>query len=290
MIRPPGRRALSVVGAVVAAATLVACGGGDDKDASPTTQHGTTTTVATPVTGGASPTPLAGGAPATTAPIGSPRHTTPATTPPRSGATSGAAGTPASSVAVGTRPGTYRYASTGTFSTGPTGEQQRSGESVLTVDPPAGADQHSLRQGENRATEQVVRYQADGAYLVVLKVTEQGITKEFRPPAPVLAVPSPAPVGRTWSWRMTSTDGRTTIAADFRIERTEAVQVGPESVPTVVVQATLVTTGDVTSRGTQTLWVAESRRLVVREQSTTDGTYGSFSFHSTAEERLLSLN
>lgn len=297
--RRPRRRRLSVAAATLAVATLVGCGGdGDDKDASrratTTTSAGTPTTTAPgdgvpTTTGSGGP---AGGAAATTTPTGkSSGVATPTTATRRPAATGGAAGAPQPAAAVGTRPGRYRYASTGTFSAGPTGApQQRSGESILTVDPPVGADQHSLRQGDSRATEQVLRFQADGAYLVMLKLTEQGITKEFRPPTPVLALPSPAPVGRSWSWRMTSTDGQTTVQADFRVDRTESVQVGSEAVPAVVVQANLVTTGDVTSRGTQTLWVAEGRRLVVREQSVTDGTFGAFSFRSTAEERLISLN
>lgn len=197
---------------------------------------------------------------------------------------------PARTVAATTTPpGRYRYASTGTFSAGVTGEQRRSGESILTVDPPAGADQHSFRQGDGRSTEQILRFQSDGTYIVMLKLTEQGLTKEFRPATPVLAFPYSAPTGRTWSWRMTSTDGKTTVETSFRIERTEAVAVGTESVPAVVVGANVVTTGDLASRGTQMLWVAEGRRLVVREQSATDGTFGAFSFRSTAEERLLQL-
>lgn len=189
-----------------------------------------------------------------------------------------------------TPPGRYRYASSGTFSAGTTGGQRRSGESILTVDPPAGNDQHSFRQGDGRSIEQILRFQTDGIYIVMLEVTEQGIAKQFRPLAPVLALPSRAPAGRTWSWRMTSTDGKTSLEASFLAERSEQVRVGPETVDTSVVKATLVTTGDVASRGTQTLWVAESRRLVVREESTTDGTFGAFTYRSTAKEELLHLD
>ncbi|HUP69243.1 MAG TPA: hypothetical protein VM142_05445 [Acidimicrobiales bacterium] len=275
--------------AVAGVAVLAACSGGSD-DTAQTTRPDRSSTTTTPAASSSSTTSVpTGGAAApeatsttTAARAGAPSQrgaTKPTTSPPDGIAT-----------ATTTPPGRYRYASTGTFSAGVTGEQRRSGESILTVDPPAGADQHSLRQGDNRSSEQILRFQPDGTYIVMLKITDQGLTKEFRPATPVLAFPYSAPVGRTWSWRMTSTDGKTTVETSFRIERTEAVPVGSQSVPAVVVQATVVTTGDLTSRGTQTLWVAESRRLVVREQSATEGTFGAFSFRSTAEERLLQLD
>jgi hypothetical protein len=287
----------ATIAMAVALATLAACGGdsgGGAEDGSPTTrgQAASSSTTAVPATasGGEAATtaPVAGSAAATTT-AGGARPATSTTSTSRAEATGGAAAAPAPSGAAATRPGRYRYASTGTFSAGLTGEQRRSGESVLTVDPPAGADQHSLREGDNRSTEQVLRFQADGIYIVVLEVTEQGLAKEFRPSPPVLAFPYGAAAGRTWSWRMTSTDGKTTVEGNLRIERTESVQVGSDAVPAVVVRAALATTGDIASRGTQTLWVAEGRRLVVREQSRTEGSFGAISFRSTAEEQLLSL-
>lgn len=286
------RLRLSTAAAVLALVMLANCGGDSDDEA---TRASTTTSGA-----GASSSTIAGGS----APVGGATTTTAApagvssSTRARGGAaaqatpttSSGgkAAASPSPGVAA-TLPGRYRYASTGTFAVGLGGEQRRSGESVLTVDPPAGADQHSIREGEGRVSEQIVRFQPDGAYLVMLKVTEQGLTKEFRPPSPVLAVPGAAAPGRTWSWRVTSTDGKTTLDASFRAERREAVSVGADTLEALVVQATLVTSGDLASRGTQTLWVAESRRLVVREQAATEGTFGAFSFRSTSDERLISL-
>lgn len=287
-----GHRPRALSAAVTAALVLLASCGGDgesDGDGTPeTTRPATASTTA--ADGGSALS--AGSSSTTAAPAGGTRSTKPGsgTTTATSGRPAGAKDAAPAPANVTTRPGRYRYASTGTFSAGATGEQRRSGESILTVDPPVGADQHSLRQGDNRSTEQIVRFQPDGTYLVMLKVTDQGVTKEFRPAEPVLALPDGAAPGRTWSWRMISTDAKTTVDTSFRIERTEAVPVGVESVPTVVVQATVLTTGDLNSRGTQTLWVAESRRLVVREQSATEGSFGAFSFRSTAEERLLHLD
>lgn len=271
---------------------LASCAGDSDDEAtkaSTTTSGGgasssTTADVAAPTAGATATTGAPAGASSST------RARTGAAARPTPNTSSGdaAAALPSPGVAA-TAPGRYRYASTGTFSVGLGGEQSRSGESVLTVDPPAGTDQHSIRQGEGRVSEQIVRFQPDGTYLVMLKVTDQGLTKEFRPTSPVLAVPSGAAPGRTWSWRATSTDGKTTLDASFRAERREAVRVGADTVEALVVQAALVTSGDLASRGTQTLWVAESRRLVVREQSTMDGTFGGLSFRSTSDERLISL-
>lgn len=290
---PIERRRPAVAVVTVALVILAACGGGGDSggdEASETTRPSVTTTT-TVVDGGgsvalgSSPSPAVPAGGAGTARAGS--STTTTTARPAGKTASASSATPEVTT---TPPGRYRYASTGTFAAGAAGEQRRTGESVLTVDPPAGADQHSLRQGDNRSTEQVLRFQPDGTYVVMLKITDQGLTKEFRPAIPVLAFPHSAPVGRTWSWRMTSTDAKTTVETSFRIERAEAVTVGSDSVPAVVVQADVVTSGDLTARGTQTLWVADTRQLVLREQSATNGTFGAFSFRSTAEERLLQLS
>lgn len=277
---------------VVVLATFAGCGGGDgDQDSSPTTrrQPSSSSTLVPgtePRDGAPAAAPAPGGTGGPTDRGGSGGGATSTTSVSRS-----KAARPAGAPAAGaTAPGRYRYASSGTFSVGPAGERPRSGESVLTVDPPAGADQHSLRQGVNRSTEQVLRFSPDGIYIVILKVSEEGVAREFRPSPPVLAFPYGAEVGRTWSWRMTSTDGNTTVEANFRIERKEPVQVASKSVPAVVVHATLATTGDVVSEGVQTLWVAEATRLVIREQSVTNGTFGGIPFRSTAREDLLHLS
>lgn len=293
-------RALAVA---VALATVAGCGGDAEraKDSSPettTTIQATSTStggVATTGPGGQGTTAMvpaggtgSGGGGMSAGRTGGP--SAPTTTAGGAGAGAGSGGSGRGAATSATHPGRYRYASTGTFSIGAGGEQPRSGESVLTVDPPVGSDQHSLRQGVNRSTEQVLRFQPDGIYIVFLKVSEQGLTKEFRPSPPVLAFPFGAAPGRAWSWRMASADGQTTVEADFRAERRESVQVGPDTVPSVVVGATLSTSGDLTSKAVQTLWVAESHRLVTREESVTEGTFGGVPFRSKAREEMLSLS
>jgi len=188
-----------------------------------------------------------------------------------------------------TTPGTYRYATTGRFSTSLTGTQERNGEAVLTVDPPSGTDQRSVRSGFGRTTEQVLRLSGNDALLVSLHLVDQGLDKEVRPSPPALALPGDAAPGRSWSWRAVSTDGRTTVDSAFRVLRTEDVTVGAERVPALVVEVALTLTGDVMSTSKQTLWVSTARRLVVRQDDSTSGTLGLVSFSGTSSDVLVSL-
>lgn len=262
-----------------------ACGGGGDRDeAAPAT-----TTSSTP----------AAKTTTTAAPAATPTTTTPASSRTTVAAGSGSAGsTPppaaasssASTTDLGfTAPGTYRYATTGRFSSTLGTPQARDGETVLTVDPPGGSDQRSLRQGVGRTTEQVLRLDAGGAYVVSLRQSEQGITKEVRPSPPALALPADAGPGRTWSWRAMSTDGRTTVDSSFRAVRLEDVPVGSETVNALVVEVVLSLAGDVVSTSRQTLWVSPRHRMVVRQDEATDGRLGAITFSSSSSSRLLSL-
>ncbi|MDP9072074.1 MAG: hypothetical protein M3N68_12505, partial [Actinomycetota bacterium] len=182
----------------------------------------------------------------------------------------------------------YAYATSGSVASLLSGSQPRTGETVLTVEPPAGRDQRMVRQGPDSVVEQVLRLQDDGAYLVHLGQATMGFRKEFRPEPPVLAVPLPASVGRAWSWRMTSTDGQTTVDASLRVARSEGVDVGGENVPAIVVEATITTGGDVVSTTRQTLWISDRYRLVVQQQDVTDGRIGTITFRSESTDRLLS--
>ena len=186
-------------------------------------------------------------------------------------------------------PGTYRYATTGSFTTALTGTQPRTGEATLVVDPPSGTDQHSVRRAFGRVTDQVLRLDATGAYLVSLRLTDTGIDKEVRPSPPGLALPADAAPGRTWSWQATSTDGGTQVQSTFRAVRTESVAVGGQQVSALVVEVNLSLTGDVTVTSTQTLWVVVDRRLIVRQDDNTQGRAGLITFSSTASDVLVSL-
>lgn len=277
-------RALTAAGLAVLLVTG-ACGDDDDDRAAPPATT-TSSAAGTPTTAAHSPATTAPSAP-------SAPGRTPA--PPRSGAAgapslAGAAPSAASAARLAfTAAGTYRYTTTGRFSSTLGAPQERHGESMLTVDPPSGADQHSVRHGPGRTTDQVLRLDDSGAYLVSLRQSEQGITKEVRPSPPALALPAGAAPGRTWSWRATSTDGRTTVDSTFTAVRTEEVTVGAERVTALVIDVVLSLTGDVTSTTRQTLWVSQRHGLVVRQDDTTEGTLGAIAFSSTSSDRLVSL-
>lgn len=266
----------------VLALLAAGCGGGGEQAATTTS-----ITAATTSTTAATAAPVATTAPtgpSTTATTRPHRATVvpPVTTVPttRAAAAAGGAFTP---------PGTYRYRSTGTFTSTLTGTQDRTGEATLTVDPPAGTDQRSVRQGLGRTTEQVLRVDAAGASLVSLHLVDTGVDKQVRPSPPALALPAGVAPGRTWSWRATSTDGLTTVDSSFRAVRTEEVVVGDDRVAALVVDVTLTFSGDVASTSHQTMWVDTARRLVVRQDESTQGRFGLVTFSSRTSDTLLAL-
>ncbi|MGI8685076.1 MAG: hypothetical protein ACR2MO_08335 [Acidimicrobiales bacterium] len=268
----------------MAAVVVGACGGRDGGDAGRASTGATTTTTTIATTAGpqASTTPAPPAASSTTAPGRTPTTTGATTT------TTAARAAPAAGLTF-TTPGTYRYTSTGRFMTSLTGTQERNGEALLTVDPPSGTDQRSVRTGFGRTTEQVLRLAGGDALLVSLRLVDQGLDKEVRLSPPGLALPGDAAPGRSWSWRAVSTDGKTTVDSAFKVLRTEDVAVGAERVPALVVEVTLTLTGDVTSTSKQTLWVSTARRLVVRQDDTTSGVFGLITFSGTSSDVLVTL-
>ena len=278
----PGGRGRGAALALASVLVVAACGGGDDGDDVTKESDGATTTTST--TAAASTVPSTG--PETT--------TTPTTTARGATTTSTAAPTTTTTAppAPGlpfTTPGNYRYASTGEFTSTLTGPQPRNGETTLTVDPPSGSDQRSVRRAFSRTTEQVLRLDAGGAHLVSLRLSDQGVDKEVQASPPVLALPADAAPGRTWTWRLTSTDGLTSVDSTFRAVRTETLTVGGQRVQALVVEVVLSLSGDIVSTLTQTTWISLERRLVVRHDETSDGRFGVVSFSGKTSETLVSL-
>jgi hypothetical protein len=268
---------------VLASAVLVAaCGGGDDGDDAARESEGATTTTSTTAVAStvASTAPSATTTPTTTA--------RGATTTSTAAAATTTTAPPAPGLPF-TTPGTYRYASTGDFTSTLTGPQTRNGETTLTVDPPFGSDQRSVRRAFSRTTEQVLRLDAGGAHLVSLRLSDQGVDKQVQATPPVLALPADAAPGRTWTWRLTSTDGLTSVDSTFRALRTETLTVGGQRVEALVVEVVLSLSGDIVSTLTQTTWVSIERRLVVRQDETSDGRFGVVSFSGKTSETLVSL-
>lgn len=279
-----GRRLGAATVAVLALAG--ACGGGDKDDEQTASSVAiTTTTVATTASTGATTSPAP--STSTTARAGRPAVTAAPTTSANPTTTTTRAAAP--SAPGFTPPGTYRYTTTGSFTSTLTGTQPRDGEAILIVDPASGTDQHSLRRSATRTTDQVLRLQGGDALLVSLRLVYEGIDKEVRPSPPGLALPGDAGPGSHWSWRAVSTDTKTTVDSSFRVLRTEGVTVGPERVEALVVELVLTITGDIVSTSRQTLWIAPGPRLVVRQDDTTQGTFGAIAFSGATSETLQSL-
>ena len=261
------RRVLGLL--CVAVVLSGACGGDDDKKVASSDKATTTTE--------------AGDATSTTAAVEAGGTTAVA---PKAGTTkkSGTATTAASKPGVqqstpagikAAAPGSYTYKVTGTMTVGT--PQKVDTTSTLKVDPLQGTDQHSAQTGQQGGQETVLRYQADGVYLVNLKLTGP-VNKEFKLEPPGLAFAQPATIGKAWGWTAKSTDGATTVKSDFKILRTETIAIGGEQVPTVVVETKVVTDGDIKSTSTGTMWVSEGYLLIVQEQNKINGTYGAFAF------------
>ncbi|HEX2064657.1 MAG TPA: hypothetical protein VHE80_09580, partial [Acidimicrobiales bacterium] len=157
-------------------ALLAAGCGRHDHDTDSTTasaERATTSTVVSPPTTPAVPPPTAE----------APRAAVPRRDRPPARAATGPASAPepgSSRSVTFTAPGRYTYASTGTFTDPLGGTRPRQGQVVLTVDPPQGRDQRSIREGDDLTTEQVFRLEDDGAYLVSLSQTFMGVRKDFR--------------------------------------------------------------------------------------------------------------
>ncbi|HUQ39441.1 MAG TPA: hypothetical protein VM030_04755 [Acidimicrobiales bacterium] len=186
------------------------------------------------------------------------------------------------------KPGTYTYTVTGKRSSPAFGEQPMNGDSQLKVDGASGRDQHSLESSGQGSTEQVARYGDDGVRLVSLRTSQAGFTKEFKPASPVQILPWPVKDGQTWSWKITSTDGATTVTSSFTLVGHETLTIGTEKVDTLVIDATVQTSGDITSTSTQKIWASPAYRLVVQDQGTTDGSFGGTKFHSEISRKLKS--
>jgi len=190
-----------------------------------------------------------------------------------------------------TAPGKYQYVITGFRRGGtPATTQPVNDTSELTVDPATGADQHSNqvdKQYAQASQEQTLRYQADGIYLVDLKVGSGAI--EFKPNPPVLQYAYPATVGKAWEWTTKSTDGGTTVHTKLKVLRTETMTVGSESVAATVLDAVITTSGTVVSTTHSTIWVSEKYRLILRTDSVADITSPAFvAGHAETSSKLQS--
>ena len=237
----------------------------------------------------ASATAPGGAVPRATAPTAV-RPTTASTTSPATPRGGGSTGTTTGTAPLSTKaPGTtapskataagqYTYTSSGKVTIGAT-PQDASGTQTLTIGALTNGIQHStLHSDDTGDTEQDVVVRDTGSYGASLKLTSPAFTKEFRPATPVLLMPDPAAVGKTWSWRAASTDGKTQVSASNKLLRKETLTIGGTRVDTVVLQTHLVLSGDVNYDAQLTLWWAPTYRLPVKNHTVGSGSYGGIPF------------
>lgn len=271
---------------------LAAC----SSDPEPDTAAAPSATAATdqpgaPATASADPTPSAA-APAAASPTSSSRSTSSAPVPAPSVAppdpSAGPADAPPPVEDRSTAAGSYTYDVDGTVTVG--SPQPVDGEAVLTVDPVAAGQQHSVLEGEQGRTEQDVVLRDDGRYLALLSITNPAFSKTFRPEPAVLLLPTPTEPGRRWSWTATSTDGRTKASASNRVAREEVLTIGGQRVPCAVVETTLVLSGDIAYRGVTTTWVSLEHALPARDRSRGEGTVSGVAFSTDLTTTLRSVD
>lgn len=283
-----------LAGIVLAVSLLAAsCGGKDKKESSDAAESTTTSSTTSTTVGGGAGGAAGAGVTSTTAPSGpnasgsGQNATAPAGSVP-AGSAGGGGGSASSDAARPATPGTYTYNRTGKASATGFGEQSLDGPVSLKIDPVANGEQRSLESSSEGEVEQVLRLLPEGAYFTLIRQSTTGFNKEFRPNPPVLAVPTAPAVGRTWSWTVTSTDGKTTINASFKVDRKETMAIGGEQVSTVVLVVNLKASGDITLNSTQTNWVALSKGLSVRIDEVADGTIGGVPVHSESSQTMQS--
>jgi hypothetical protein len=271
-----------VLAPVAALLALSACSGTSDKQ---TPQSLDATTSPSASDAAASTTGGASAKPTTTASTTATSQATAATTTQAPASTTSTA--PLSTKAPGkvaaqkaTAAGSYTYDSTGKVTIGAT-PQDASGTQTLTIGALKGGIQHStLHSDDSGDTEQDLVVRDTGTYGASLKLTSPAFTKEFRPAVPVLLMPDPASVGKSWSWKADSTDGATHVVATNKLVRVETLTIGGQKIATVVLQTHLVLSGDVKYDAQVTLNWAPAYRLPVKQRQVGSGMYSGIPFKS----------
>lgn len=206
--------------------------------------------------------------------------------------TSGTAAAPASAsnapLAPAT-PGTYQQSQQGSTTFGST-TLTPPPNAPLVVGPP---DSNGIEiwkdytDGNQPPQETSVQYRRTGPFILSTTVmTPQGnATCTFNP-----AIPAP-----TWppavgdSFQTSGNCGNFTVSISGRITGSRTVQLDGQSFQAWVVDASLSTKGQVDATGTQEDWYSPALRLPLYQNSTIQGTYGLFSFHSQLTTRLESI-
>ena len=279
-------------GRAVAIATVVvlaACGGGGNKSAAVASGSATDAS-------GSNPNALAAGSSAS-APEG-------AATGGASDGSSDTGGGPDAGVAPAangdapTPPGLKPFA--GSYSYHTTGHATLNGsnqnidvQSQTVIEDLNDSDQRLTSANDQGQQVEVLRYSGDKLEIVSLEL-KGAVSKTFN--GPVLLAPVPTTVGQTWSWSMQSTDSdptkRTTVTQSSRVDRTETIQIGGQSVDVFVVETDIAlksSPADLNATGHLTTWVSPAYKVSLRIHSTLKGTYAAFNFDGDTTSDLLSL-
>ncbi len=228
----------------------------------------------------------------TTAPRPTPATRT--TVPRRSSAArpSRSAGSAADSQAAaqGTPPGRYDVDSTGSYHVFGS-DHDAGGRSTLAVDPVSGATQHSASAdsgSQGGSSDQTVRYDAAGVYLVELHLVSPGFDIDLQP-ADAFLLPAGATTGTQWSWQADTADGKTHVSDDGQVTGTATDTVGGVSVRTLVISSHLVASGGTTVDATLTDHVDTQRLLQVSERTVAEGSADGIPYTADVTARLRSL-
>jgi hypothetical protein len=258
---------------------LAACGGGGDSK-SPTAADGAAkeaTTTSTTVAGATKEPAVAAGETTTTGAAAAPPTTTAAAAP----ATASTGPTPLA-------PGTYRYKQSGHASGG--GQSYDSPpEGTMVADAP-GEDgtqvMHRYIDPAGEPSDTTIRFGPDGIFILstVLRQGGQEITCTFDEPLPSPAWPPT--VGATSAGHADCDMFTTDVAS--KITGRLPVTIDGTTYDAFVMETTITTSGQVTSKSTQIDHFVAELRLSAHTESNGSGKFGTFEFSSEGTSDLLS--
>jgi len=226
---------------------------------------------------------------ATTTPTGSTLGATPSTTRRTTARTGGGGSTTAppapGSVRAPVGAGSYRYATTGTFTVG-LSTTALPGVTTLSVDAPSGGRQRTVRDvrdgsGNGTITETTLEYRPDGLYLVevVLRSSFAGVSdmRRISGGQPLLFLPTTAVPGTKVSLQASVIDsggqvpGEASMSLEVLGGETVTLGDGERADTRPVRLIVTLPPDDVTGRQDITLWLAHGSGLALKERSVTDG-------------------
>jgi hypothetical protein len=193
--------------------------------------------------------------------------------------------------------GTYHYDTNGQTTYGGGFSQQPPSDTTLTVDPPNGVVQRSVRdmrdsQGNGSVTESWLEFRSDGVYLDRVKTTTAfgpySNVLDLRPKQPVLVGKPGAGPGSHVEFTMTGSN--TTAHVTLDVIRKERLTIGGRPVDTLLVRTHTTFSGDLQGESTDDTWYTPDRLLPVKEHVVTDAKTSAGSFHGEYSAELKQLS